>query len=146
MGRSILATAAGFIAWSVIWVGAGFAVLMPLFGFDPEAQEPGKAGLFVAYLVLSVICSLISGAICALIAKPPSQAPAWLAGILIAVGLMFQISAWNQMPLWYHASFLLLLGPATLIGARIINEIKHRTKSNVSAEIANQTSCASPEP
>ena len=40
-----------------------------------------------------------------------------LCGIQLALGLVFQAQAWKLIPVWYHLSFLLLLAPATLLGA-----------------------------
>jgi hypothetical protein len=39
--------------------------------------------------------------------------------IQLGLGIFFQSQAWQLMPLWYHVPFLLLIVPATLLGARL---------------------------
>jgi O-antigen/teichoic acid export membrane protein len=42
-----------------------------------------------------------------------------LAAIQLAIGVAVQASFWDKMPVWYHLSFLALLAPGILLGARL---------------------------
>jgi len=120
MLRPILSVILGYLARTAVWFGGG-AALFALFPGEPSEQgELNSPVLLLAFLVLSVICSLIGGAVCSKIARSRSTVPpAVLAGLLLLTGLGVQISAWDTMPLWYHAPFLLLLAPVTIAGARL---------------------------
>lgn len=39
--------------------------------------------------------------------------------LLLLTGIGVQASVWTQMPVWYHLSFLVLVAPVTLAGARL---------------------------
>ena len=39
-----------------------------------------------------------------------------LAGCLLATGIPVQLSAWNDLPVWYNLVFLTLLVPVTIAG------------------------------
>jgi len=120
--RASLAVVAGFALWSVLWVG-GDLVFRQLW---PEAypaafpEEPMTAAPpLLATLVLSVLCSFLSGGLTARIAHRRGG-PVWvLAILLLAVGVSVQASAWNALPLWYHLPFLLLLVPVCVLGRRL---------------------------
>lgn len=34
----------------------------------------------------------------------------------LTLGIVFEVSYWHLMPVWYHLVFLALVGPATLYG------------------------------
>ena len=69
-------------------------------------------------LVASVLFCIGAGYVTAAIAPGVGYWPVLvLCGIQLALGLIFQTQAWKRMPVWYHLSFLLLLAPATLLGA-----------------------------
>ena len=38
---------------------------------------------------------------------------------MLAVGIGVQAGSWNLMPVWYHLTFLALLVPGALIGAKL---------------------------
>lgn len=125
MGRSILAVVVGFVVWSVVWVGAGVVAVPLVFGAENVANEEGRfvhTGALATLVVLSVVCSLVAGAVCGLIAKRGTPAPAWLAGLLLAVGVTLEGMSWGLAPAWYHIAFLVLLVPATLAGAAIVRK------------------------
>ena len=119
MKRIVLAVIAGFALWSVLWlvVNASSAALAP--GAFNEDGTTDSATVLLVVLILSIACSVGSGVLTAAIARTPSLGPAWvLGGLLLAVGVFFQVQYWDAMPLWYHIPFLALLIPGTLIGAR----------------------------
>ena len=89
--------------------------LMPeRYGADGFSQD---ATVLVLVLVLSVICSMVGGFVTGRIATDPGRSGKILGIVLLAVGIMVQMSAWQQMPLWYHIPFLALLFPVAKIGA-----------------------------
>jgi len=121
MLRSILGVIGGYIAWTVIWLGGGLA-MMPIFPDQPtEAGVYDSPAFLGLSLVLSVICSLAGGAVCAWISRSVSKTPALiLAALLLLTGLGVQIGAWSTMPVWYHLPFMALLVPMTLLGASLV--------------------------
>lgn len=122
MWKVALAVIAGFILWSVLWLG-GNQVLTRM---SPETfRQPGGdgqpgAGALAVLLVFSVLCSLASGALAGAICRS-SMMPAWiLSGLLFVVGVLVERSYWNVLPLWYHLAFLVLLVPATVVGGMLV--------------------------
>jgi len=120
MWTNILAVVAGFILWSVLWLG-GNPVLARFFpgavGADGAVRH---SGFLLALLVLSVVASLVAGYLAATIAPAEGKAPVWiLGGLLLAVGIFFQSQSWALMPLWFHLPFLLLLIPMVIVGASL---------------------------
>ena len=118
MGRKILAVIAGFALWSVLWLA--FNLLQKQLGLLP-ADEQGQlndTGALLMLMLASVICSLAAGYIAALVVGVKNLAPIYILSVLlIVVGVFVQAQLWRLMPTWYHLSFLILLLPATLLGA-----------------------------
>ena len=131
MLRVILGIVAGFIAWSILWVGSDQLLRMvsaEWYGAHQAAfekamfnQEPftPDSTILILRLVFSVIISLMSGFLAAVIAKGNRNAPLGLGILLLAFGLLVQVVAWNYMPVWYHVVFLALLIPMTILGGRL---------------------------
>jgi hypothetical protein len=120
MGRAIGAVVAGFLLWTVLWLGFG-AVLAAVV---PEAVAPGEpvtsTGVLLAYLAYAVLISVASGYACAVIRGPSPIKAVWiLALVLLAVGLGVEVAGWALTPVWYHLAFLTLLVPATVAGGGI---------------------------
>ena len=102
----------------------------------PAVENPGHESLrsimkegklfdqtvpLIELIGLSVVASLVSGALCALIAKKTSRGPGLaLALALLGTGIAVQASAWKFEPVWYHLTFLVLLVPITLLGASFV--------------------------
>ena len=132
MIRIILGVIAGFIAWSILWVGSD-QILIATLGWYGEHQMafqnaisgggPFEASstVLIMHLVRSVIISLISGYFAAVIARENRRAPLALGILLFLFGLMVQIVAWRYIPIWYHFLFLFLLIPVTIAGGRLRN-------------------------
>lgn len=120
MGRVVLSVLAGFVGWTVLWL-SGNALLRAL---APDAYADdgttASAGLLVASVVLSVLCSLAAGFAAARIAPLRWRAVGGvLAAVLLLVGGFVQAQYWDALPLWYHLAFLALLAPATWLGAAL---------------------------
>ena len=129
--RIIFGVFAGFIVWSVLWVGTHLllAALSPgWYGkIDSEFQGDVAKGVkstvdstvLILSLVRSIIFSIISGYAAAVIARESAITTLILGVLLLIVGLWTQISYWNYMPLWYHIPFLVLLIPMTILGGKL---------------------------
>lgn len=117
MLRTTIAIIAGFILWSVLWLG-GNSLLRLL--FPAALREDGQvssSGLLILLLGLAVVASVGAGYIAMLIAQATVIRSALILGlVLLLVGIGVQSQYWSVLPLWYHVSFLVLLLPATLLG------------------------------
>jgi hypothetical protein len=130
MVRIILGVIAGFVAWSIIWLGSD-QLLINSMGWYAEHQMAFKKALtdkgtfepltsvLVMNIVRSVITSLIGGYIAALVAGEYRRSTFWLGLILLLVGVTVEAVAWNYLPIWYHLVFLALLIPMTVIGGKL---------------------------
>ena len=131
MLRIILGVIVGFIVWSVLWVG-GDAILSLIspgwwgktsseFRAAVENKTPYSLDSIVLILLLvkSVVISVISGFVTAIIARENSKSTLVLGILLVLFGIFIQSMHWNYMPLWYHIPFLLLLIPMTVMGGKL---------------------------
>lgn len=130
MLRMILAIVVGFIVWSILWVGSDalLSALSPDWGktsaeFRAAAENNISYSLsstvLIMLLVKSVIVSIISGFITAIIARENRRSTLALGVFLLIFGIFTQFAYWNYMPLWYHLPFLLLLIPMTMLGGNL---------------------------
>jgi len=118
--RSFLGILLGFLLWSALWLlgNSAIAMLFPeAFPKEGEFQVSDRNAL-LTLLALSVLCSVCAGSAAARRAGRGARAVSILAGILLAVGAAVQAGSWQLLPLWYHAAFLGLLVPMTLLGGR----------------------------
>jgi uncharacterized membrane protein YeaQ/YmgE (transglycosylase-associated protein family) len=120
MLRIIFGIVAGFLVWSILWVGID-AVLKGVwtdYNRSVEAMIFSAAQLVVP-LILSAVCSIIAGFVAALIAKENSKSPLILGILLLVVGIFVQIAVWDKIPLWHHLTFWILLIPMTIFGGKL---------------------------
>ena len=118
MWRTVVAIIAGNLAWTLLWLTVN--VILRTQGVMPAdpTQPVDRLAALMTLLLSSVLFSVTAGWITTAIAGSDSYAPAIvLAVIQLALGIFFQAQAWHLMPLWYHLPFLLLVIPATLLGA-----------------------------
>jgi hypothetical protein len=119
MIRAIVAVIAGFGLWSVLWVSSNQIVirLMPdAFGADGSIDSNG---IMAGFVVLSFLYSLFAGYTVVTISRG-SMKPAYVFAVIqLVVGIFVQSMYLHVLPAWYHISFLILLVPGVLIGARI---------------------------
>ena len=117
MIRIGLAIAAGFVLWSVLWLGGG-GVLRSFFSAAVGADgSVSDRQLLLLLLLLALLASVGSGYLTVLIAPITALRAALILGLLLLlVGIGVQRQYWALLPLWYHLSFLILLLPATLLG------------------------------
>lgn len=127
MGRTrrvVFGVVAGAVLWAVLWVGgtAGARAALPEL-LDPT-QRLEHVGALLGFIGYSVALSILAGYVAAMMAGAADLAAgmraAWiLAGLQLALGLFFEISSWDLLPVWYHLVFLALIVPATVYGGRM---------------------------
>jgi hypothetical protein len=129
--RIVLGVIAGFIAWSIAWVGGEkvLSAMMPEgFGAQQRAfqaavenggQFTADTTLLLTHIVLGSIVSVISGFLAALIARENRRAPLVLGFLLLALGLLKAVLSWPYVPLWYQVIFTALLLPMTIMGGKL---------------------------
>lgn len=119
MFRSIIAVAAGFVLWSVLWIS--YNLTLQKLGVLPsvETQRISSGGTLFALLVGSLVLSLLAGYVAATIKAAATLPVAALGALLLVVGIFFQTRYWHLMPLWYHLTFLVALVPMCFVGARL---------------------------
>jgi hypothetical protein len=131
MLRIILGVIAGFIAWSILWVGSD----QVLHTFSPGwyGAHQDRVALAVANnesftsdttivilgLVRSAITSMMAGFIAAVVAGENRLSTLILGIILLIVGVAVQVHLWNVFPIWFHLIFWLMLIPLTILGGRM---------------------------
>jgi hypothetical protein len=120
MGRAILAVIAGAAVWSVLWIGGTQALTAMMPDTLRQGEPITASGVLVGLIVYSVALSILAGWTTAAVASRNPMPAVWgLAVLQLALGIGFQASAWNLMPIWYHVIFLALLVPATVYGGHV---------------------------
>lgn len=119
MTRAAIAVAVGYFVWTALWL-IGTAIFFDAAG---DAVATGVAysstGSLPGLLMLSLVCSLVTGWITAAVASTSAnRALLFVAAMLLGTGVVVQTGVWNLMPIWYHLIFLALLVPATFAGGR----------------------------
>lgn len=131
MGRIILGAIAGFIFWSIVWLGSErllSAIWPEWYGANQSAFEAAvnNGGAFTAdttillmNIVRGSIISVMSGYLAAHIARENWLSSIILSFLLVAFGLLVVFMSWSLIPVWYHVVFTLLLIPMTILGGRL---------------------------
>lgn len=120
MLRIILGVAAGFIVWSIVWVGVDTVLRAISASYDESAKAMSfSSAQLVVPLVLSALSSIIAGYICALVARETTVSTLILGVVLLIVGILVQMSVWDKVQLWYNLAFLILLIPMTILGGKL---------------------------
>jgi len=130
MIRTILGIIAGFVAWSIVWLGSDALMgqVWPSYAAFQEAclkamtegtTLNGDPLIYIANLVRSFVTSIIAGYIAALVAGEYRRSTVILGVILLLVGGAVEFGTWNLAPAWYHITFLLFLIPMTVLGGRL---------------------------
>ena len=120
MLRAVLAVIVGYALWTAVWLGGNSLLFSDASQAVANKQPYGEPGPLAGILLLSVGCSvaagLATGAIAARRAMPASLV---LATLLLLTGIAVQAGVWRLMPAWFHLTFLGLLVPVTIAGARL---------------------------
>ncbi len=121
MLRPILAVIAGYAVWTVIWLTGGVTLFPESSKAAAQGEPVTDTGVLVRYLILSVVCSAAAGVVARLVGGKKGMAAAIVTAVLLLLtGIGVQAGVWRQMPFWYHLTFLILLVPVTLVGARLV--------------------------
>ena len=127
MLRSILSVVAGYAVWTLIYLGGNATLGV----FMPDAFQSGTVSdptVLILMLASSCLASLAAGYTTALVAGArPMLHAGWLVASLLATGIPVQISAWDDLPPWFHLTFLILLIPIPLAGAKLVKPRVQRT-------------------
>lgn len=131
MVRIILGVIAGFVVWSIFWIGSE-ALLIQIspawYGKHYSAAETAlmqgtkletELLINIVNLIRSFLTSMAAGYIAALVAGEYRRSTMVLGVILIAVGIAVEYMFWNLAPAWYHVLFVLFLLPMTILGGRL---------------------------
>ncbi|MEL6499050.1 MAG: hypothetical protein AAF937_02530 [Planctomycetota bacterium] len=119
MIRVILAVIAGYATWTVLWLGGNAVLFAEAGGVIARGERYDQTGPLLGVVLLSVVCSITSGAVCAAVSRGRYVASIVAAALLLLTGIAVQASAWSLMPVWYHAAFLALVAPGVLLGSRL---------------------------
>ena len=131
MGRIILGAIAGFIFWSIVWLGSErilSAIWPEWYGahqtaFEAAVENGGAFTADITILLINIvrgsIISVLSGSLAAAIAGENNRSPVILGILLVAFGLFIVFMSWSLIPLWYHVIFTALLIPMTILGGRL---------------------------
>ncbi|MFN2398328.1 MAG: hypothetical protein ABR543_06750 [Gemmatimonadaceae bacterium] len=118
--RVIIAIILGFVLWSALWITTNSATMAAVPGwFGPEGRVTSTAALSL-FVALSFVYSVIAGFFTAWIARRGEVRNGLGLGMaLLAVGIVMTAVNYNTAPFWFHATFLALLIPGTVLGAGI---------------------------
>jgi hypothetical protein len=131
MVRIILGVIVGFIAWSILWLGSDQVLRSASpgwYGAHELRFESAKINetpfaadtmMLILHLVRSVIISVMSGFLAAVVANESKKTTLVLGILLLAFGIFVQLDVWKFIPIWYHFLFLFLLIPMTMIGGKL---------------------------
>lgn len=131
MLRIILGVIAGFIAWSILWVGSQqvlVSVWPDWYGAHQIAFERATLNrevftpdttILIMNLVRLTIVSILSGFLAAVIAGENKRSTLILAILLLAFGAVVTALTWALLPIWYHIILLALLVPMTIAGGKL---------------------------
>src|SRR5215207_10237259 len=115
MGMIILGVVIGFVVWTILWLGSDAVIRAAVPGIAPsEDLSNVPTAYLITKLIIGAVISMISGYLAVLIAKGDASAGLGLGILLLLTGIFFEVSNWNQIPLWYHFLFLFLLIPTTI--------------------------------
>ena len=121
MLRMILGIVVGFAVWFLIFAGIEPFVnaVAPNWTVQQGATYTGSVPILLAYLIRTIIASIIAGFTAALIANNKTKTPLILGIILLLIGLPIHIIGWNTLPVWYHLFWLASLVPMTVLGGKL---------------------------
>ena len=131
MTRTVLGVFAGFVAWTIAWVGSEMilsSIWPEWYGahqraFTAAIKSGGQFSADATVLLIHILCasvvSLIAGFVAALVARESKRAPLILGVVLTAFGVLKAVMSWPYVPIWYHIIFTALLIPLTLAGGKL---------------------------
>ena len=124
MGRLVIGTLAGAIAWFVVIAALGFVVR---FVWPEMAAIRDMTMLtfpmLMTRLSISAIGSIVGGALAAIIGRDATRAPFAAGVLLLIVFVPYHLTIWINFPLWYHLTFFASLPLLSLLGSRLTRTI-----------------------
>ena len=119
MGKTILSVIAGYLTWTVVFLGGSFGLRQLLTRVEFDAEGFTDNGMVLGlFLATSMLASLLAGYVAGWLADGKHLKHGLiLLFCLLATGIPVQMSAWDKLPLWYNLAFLILLTPMTLLGS-----------------------------
>ena len=118
--RTILAIIAGYVLWTVLWLGGGAAIAAAFPEAYPEGGPFNATVPLLLTLGLSIVCSFAAGIMATKLASDAARAVWIMAILLLLTGIGVQASTWSLMPVWFHIPFLVLLIPICLLGRKAV--------------------------
>jgi hypothetical protein len=130
MGRSVLAVLAGVVLWAVAWLGFNAAMQAAF----PEVIDPttylGHVPTLLAYLAVSFGLSVGAGSVAGGIARSRPLAHGVVLGVVqLVMGIGFEVSYWELLPVWYHLLFLALLVPGNALGGYLVERRREASRA-----------------
>ncbi len=131
MLKIILGVVAGFIAWTILWLGSDQLLISFSPGWYGAHQYAFQAAMVNAtpftpdntillmHLCRAAIITIMAGFLAAVVAGENRKAPLALGILLLLFGAGIQAMAWSYIPVWYHIIFLGLLVPFAILGGRM---------------------------
>jgi len=131
MLRIILGVVAGFIAWTILWLGSDQLLMSFSPGWYGNHQHSFEAAMvnktsfvpdttiLLMHLGRALIITIMAGFIAAVVSGENRKAPLVLGVLLLLFGIGVQAMAWSYLPIWYHIIFLLLLVPLSILGGKM---------------------------
>ena len=124
MKRGILAVIAGYLLWTLLWLGGNQIFFAAAAAIIQAGQAYSAVGPLAALIALSMLCSIAAGLATATIAKQSMRvAMPIMAGLLLITGGAVQMGIWSLLPLWYHLTFLALIVPTAMLGGRLATRV-----------------------
>lgn len=118
MKRSILATLAGLLTWTVVVSVIDRVLRLSLPNYTlAEHTLQFTLGMKWARLLMAIVTSLAAGAVTRWVSPSSRWAPFIVGGVVLVLFLPAHIAIWSRFPVWYHLTFLLTIIPAVLAGA-----------------------------
>jgi hypothetical protein len=124
MARAILAVIVGYAVWTVVWLGGNAIFFGSISAQVAEGEPLTAAGPLLGVIALSVACSVAAGLSAAALAKERASAVVLVTAVLLLLtGIAVQSGMWRLMPLWYHATFLVLIVPVCVMAGRLRRQV-----------------------
>ena len=118
MKRSILSCLAGLLTWFVVVTVINRVLRLSLPNYTPaEHTLQFTLGMKWARLLMSIVTSVVAGAVTGWISRPRRWAPLIVGSLVLAMFAPWHFANWSKFPAWYHLTFLLTIIPAVLVGA-----------------------------
>ena len=131
MAKVVLGVLAGFVLWSVLWIGSDellAQIFADWYGADRAAYfealtkgEPFSLSptILLISLIRGTIFTLVTGYVSVVISGESSRSPLYLGVLLLAAGLYAHSYSISSFPMWYHILFLGMLVPVSIIGGKL---------------------------